>query len=144
MFKWIGIAVVVIIVVNDFHKWAEWSSWDKMDSTMKKTYSGSEKGVNAVYSWESPKMGSGEMLITKSAPNTLVEIDMDSKPMKTHLISEFKILANGKTTDVTWTMTGKNSYRSKLMSVFMNFEKMTGSQFEVSLNFLKQVVETAK
>ena len=31
-------------LINDFHKWGSWSPWEKLDPTMKRTYSGSDSG----------------------------------------------------------------------------------------------------
>ncbi len=38
-------AEVVYAQVADFKAWAAWSPWDRLDPTMKRTYSGAESGV---------------------------------------------------------------------------------------------------
>jgi hypothetical protein len=40
---------------------------------------------------------------------------------------------------VTWTMTGKNTIFSKLMSIFMNCDKIIGEQFEEGLSNLQSI-----
>jgi hypothetical protein len=36
-------------LIEDFHNWASWSPYEKLDATMKKTFSGSAHGKGAVY-----------------------------------------------------------------------------------------------
>ena len=36
-------------LIDDFHNWASWSPYEKLDATMKKTFSGSAHGKGAVY-----------------------------------------------------------------------------------------------
>src|SRR4051812_33385490 len=60
---------VVHAYVDDFHKWAEWSPWEKLDPTMKRTFSGPDKGPGSSYHWTgNNKVGEGRMTITDSRP----------------------------------------------------------------------------
>src|ERR1700732_1819242 len=36
-------------LINDFHSWSSWSPYEKLDSAMKKTFSGAANGKGAVY-----------------------------------------------------------------------------------------------
>jgi hypothetical protein len=47
-------------------------------------------------------------------------------------------------TSVTWAMTGKNIFIGKLMSVFMNMDKMVGNDFATGLASLKTTAESGK
>ena len=45
------------------------------------------------------------------------------------------------TTNVTWTMSGRHTFISKAICLFMNQDKMLGGYFEKGLASLKSVVE---
>jgi hypothetical protein len=52
-------------LIEDYRQWAAWSPYEKLDPTMQKTFSGSEKGKGAVYSWAgNNKTGEGRMEIS--------------------------------------------------------------------------------
>ena len=38
-------------LVNSFHEWTKWSPWEAVDPAMERSYSGSESGVGAKYTW---------------------------------------------------------------------------------------------
>jgi len=56
---------------------------------------------------------------------------------------EFTFKPQGDKTVVTWAMYGKNNFMGKLVSLFMNCEKMVGPQFEKGLAELGKVVAVA-
>jgi hypothetical protein len=64
-----------------------------------------------------------------------------TKPMKCDNQIEFSFVPQGGTTHVTWAMSGAQPYLGKLMSVFINCEKMCGKQFEQGLADLKKLAE---
>jgi len=41
----------VFALINDFRRWGSWSPYEKLDPTMKRTYSGAANGKGAVYAW---------------------------------------------------------------------------------------------
>src|SRR5262245_4833564 len=55
--------------LDDFHRWAAWSPWEKIEPSMKKTYSGPASGTGSKYAWDGNKVGSGNMTLTESKPN---------------------------------------------------------------------------
>lgn len=131
--------------VNDFHKWADWSPFEKMDTELKKTFTGSDAGLGATYAWDGKKSGAGRMEIkTADAPGRIV-IQLDfSKPFTAHNTAEFTFERQGKGTKVTWAMTGPQTLMSKVMGLFFSMEKMVGPQFEEGLAALKGLAERAK
>jgi uncharacterized protein YndB with AHSA1/START domain len=133
----------VFAQVNDFHKWQNWSPWDKMDPSMKKSFEGPAAGEGAVYSWTgNSKVGEGKMTILKSQAPSLVAIQLDfMKPMKATNLTEFSFAPEGKGTQVSWTMSGHNNFVSKAFSVFMDMDKMIGSEFEKGLAQMKAQAE---
>jgi uncharacterized protein YndB with AHSA1/START domain len=129
--------------VNDHKKFQKWNPWDKMDPTVKNTYSGPDSGVGAVCSWVGEKIGEGTATIIESKPGELVRERMDwKKPMEGTSTVDFTFKAEGDKTVVTWAMYGKNNFTGKLFSLFMNCDKMCGPEFEKGLADLAKIVAT--
>jgi hypothetical protein len=131
--------------VNDHHKFSVWNPFLKVDPNVKLTYSGPDSGVGAACSWDgNSKIGAGSATITESKPGELVRQRMDWKrPMEGTSTVEFTFKPSGDKTVVTWAMYGKNGFMGKLVSVFLDCEKMVGPQFEEGLANLGKVVTTA-
>ena len=129
--------------INDFHNWSYWSPYEKLDPTMRKTYTGAANGKGAVYGWEgNNKAGKGRMEITDTSLPSKITIKLDFvKPFEGHNIAEFVLEAKGGSTTVTWAMHGPNSYLGKLMSVFISMDRLLGKEFENGLANLKAVAE---
>ena len=130
-------------LINDFQSWMAWSPWEKMDPMLKRTYSGSVQGQGAVYEWDgNNKVGTGRMEIIEIAPPSKVLIKLDFiKPFEGHNIAEFTLEGHGDSTNVTWAMFGPAAYMAKVMSLFMDCDKMVGPQFETGLANMKAVTE---
>lgn len=137
-------AAVVFPHVNDFHQWAGWSPWEKLDPAMKRTFSGPPAGVGTSYAWEgNSNVGSGQMTITESRSPEKLLIKLEFfKPMPGECPTEFNFTPSAPNqTTVTWTMSGKNNYLSKIVCLFMNMDKMIGGDFEKGLAALKNLSE---
>ena len=136
----------VFAEVNDFHKWELWNPWGKIDPAMKQTYEGAPMGVGAVYAWAGNKdVGEGRMTITESRPNNLIQIQLEFfKPFAGNSLAEFTFKPEGNQTAVTWSMLGQNNFIAKTIHLFINMDKMIGSQFEKGLADMKSVVEASK
>src|SRR5688572_27756685 len=116
--------------VNDVHKFQEWSPWAKMDPEAKMTYEGPSAGTGAVAKWEGKKTGAGTMTVIESRPAELIRYRLDFiKPMPGTSTTEITFTPQSGGTLVTWTMFGPNTFMGKIMSVFVNCEKMMGKQF---------------
>jgi len=135
----------VFAQVNDFHKWEAWSPWEKLDPAMKKNFEGAAAGTGAIYSWiGNSEVGEGRMTITESRPNELIGIKLEFlKPFAATNTTEFVFKPAGDQTAVTWSMFGKNNFMSKAFGLFMNMDKMIGTDFEKGLAQMKVVAETA-
>jgi len=130
-------------LILDFRKWPVWSPWEKKDPNLKRTFSGSASGVGAVYGWEGNKnVGSGRMEILEATPRTIrIKLDFIT-PFKANNMAEFSFTPQGNATDVNWVMTGPNLFIGKVMSVFMDFDKMIGKDFEAGLAAMKAAAES--
>ena len=132
----------IVGLIDDFHRWQSWSPYEKLDPALKRSFSGAPKGKGAVYAWEgNAKAGAGRMEILDASPsNVRIKLDF-SKPFEGHNIAEFTLQPHGNATDVTWSMNGPNPYIGKVMSLFMNMDKMVGKDFETGLANLKTISE---
>ena len=131
--------------VNNHRKFAVWNPFMKLDPNVKNTYSGPESGVGAVCSWDgNNNVGAGSCTIIESKPSELVRLRMDWKrPMEGTATVDFTFKPEGDKTAVTWAMYGKNNFMGKVMSVFMDCDKMCGPQFEKGLTELGVVASAA-
>lgn len=127
----------------DYHNWIRWSPYEKKDPNMKRTYSGAESGVGAKYAWSgNDEVGEGNMEIVHAKKPVSINIGLHfTKPFQGDNDVIFSILPHGKETEVTWSMTGPNPYMCKLMSTFMDVEKMCCDDFTKGLTNLKNEVE---
>lgn len=140
-------ASVVFEQVNDFHRWDAWSPWSKLDPAMKKSYEGASAGTGAIYYWNgNDQVGEGRMTITESRPSDLIKIKLEFiKPFAATNATEFTFKPQGNQTGVTWRMDGNNNFVGKAASLFMNMDKMVGTDFEKGLAQMKTLAEgTAK
>ena len=127
--------------VNDHHKFLVWNPFLKLDQNAKITYSGPDAGVGAACAWDGNKeVGAGSCTIVESKPGELVRCRMDWKrPMEGTATVDFTFKPNGDKTVVTWAMYGQNGFMGKLVSLFIDCDKMCGPQFEKGLANLGEV-----
>lgn len=139
-------AAALFAEVNDFHRWPNWSPWERLDPNMKRTFEGPAAGVGTSYAWEgNGDVGAGKMTITESKPAESIVIRLEFfKPMPGLCPTEFSFRPDGAGTKVTWTMSGTNTYLSKIFCLFMNMDKMVGGDFEKGLAGLRQLTEGKK
>jgi hypothetical protein len=138
----------VFPLINDLHAQSAWSPFEK-DPSMKRTHSGAPQGKGAVYEWDGNRqVGAGRIAITDSLAPSRVSLLLDmSRPFEAHNTVDFVLeqksnAANATGTQVTWAMQGHQPLMAKVASLFINCDKMVGSQFEAGLAKLKTIVET--
>src|SRR6201996_4296598 len=138
-------AETIFPLIDDFHQWTKWSPWEKRDPAMKRDYSGAESGKGAIYAWDGNKnVGSGRMEILDASSPSKITIKLDFlKPFEAHNTAEFTFVPDrdAGATNVIWVMRGPSSFMSKVMQVFMDFDKMIGRDFETGLANLKTLAE---
>ena len=134
----------IFALIADYRKWADWSPYEKLDPTMKKTFSGAPSGKGAVYNWAgNSKAGEGRMEIIDAVSPRLIKIKLDFlKPFVGHNTAEFTLDAKGGSTDVTWAMYGPQAFPFKVMSIFFSMDKMLGKDFATGLTNLKAIAES--
>jgi hypothetical protein len=128
-------------LLDDFHAWKDWSPWEEMDPDLKRTFSGSEKGVGAHYAWTgNKKVGTGSMEITSSTPER-IDIDLEFiEPFKAKNKAIFELAPAGDGTKLEWSMAGD---RNLLMTVMgkLYFDKSIAKDFDKGLAKLKALAE---
>lgn len=131
--------------VNNLKKWSDWSPWAQLDPACKTTFEGPEAGLGAIMKWDgNKKVGTGSMTIISSLPNTRIMYRLNFiKPFKGVSEAEISFKPEGEGTLVSWTMTGRNNFMAKFMSLFMNCEKMIGDKFDEGLDNLDETVAKA-
>jgi uncharacterized protein YndB with AHSA1/START domain len=132
--------------VNDFHKWDAWSPWAKLDPACRNTFSGAAAGKDAGFAWDgNSKVGAGRMTITECQPPELIRINLEFlRPFKSTNTTEFTFRPQSSQTLVTWSMSGKNNFMSKVFGVFMDCDTMVGKDFEKGLAGIRTIAEAAK
>jgi len=138
-------AETIFPLISNFHQWTRWSPWENRDPALKRSYSGAESGKGAIYAWDGNKnVGSGRMEILDASSPSKITIKLDFlKPFEAHNTAEFTFVPerDASATNVIWVMRGPSSFMSKVMQVFMDFDKMIGRDFEAGLANLKMLTE---
>ena len=131
-------------LINDFRSWGRWSPYEKLDPELKRTYSGAPSGKGAGYAGEGNSyVGAGRMEILDAPAPSRVTIKLDFiRPFEASNTAEFTMQLQGETTAVTWAMRGPNLFIGKVMSIFINMDRMVGKDFETGLANLKAAAET--
>jgi uncharacterized protein YndB with AHSA1/START domain len=120
-----------------------WNPFVDPDPAIKVAYSGPETGKGAAHTWRgNAKVGEGRIEITEAVPPSRVAMQLDMlKPMKANNAVEFTLQPNGSGTAVTWAMNGRQPFIAKLMTIFIDCDRMVGGQFEKGLASLKAIAE---
>jgi Polyketide cyclase / dehydrase and lipid transport len=131
--------------VNDLQKWQAWSPYARLDPDAKNIFEGPLAGKDASMSWiGNKKVGEGRMTIMESHPDDLVRFRLDfKKPFAATHVAEFTFKPAGNQTAITWSLTGKFNFMVKAIGMFMDCDKMIGSEFEKGLANLKTIAEAA-
>ena len=132
----------IVAHIDDFHQWSAWSPYEHLDPAMQRTFSWAPTSKGSIYEWSgNSNVGQGRMEILESSP-AKVAIKLDFyKPMEASNTAEFDLQPKGDATDVTWSMYGPMPFISKVMCLFIDMDKMVGSDFEKGLAELKKVSE---
>ena len=112
---------------------------------MNKTFSGSDSGKGAKYAWSgNRKVGQGNMEITDATEHSSIEIALEFlKPFKATNTTLFSLEPTGEGTNVTWAMTGRKTFMTRVMGIFKSMDAMVGPDFERGLGRLKNVAEAS-
>lgn len=128
-------------LINDLHQFNTWNPFERKDPDIKGEYRGPAAGPGAAYHFEGGKSGSGSLRVVDSAPQQVtMELHM-LKPMEGRNRIVFTLQPRGNATEVTWAMDGPMPFVSKLITMFVDMDRMIGGDFENGLATLKQRAE---
>jgi uncharacterized protein YndB with AHSA1/START domain len=131
--------------ISDFKKARAWNPYEQKDPNMKRTYSGVDGHVGSIVEFDGNRdAGSGKLEIVGLVPNQSVEIKLTmTSPMSAENLVHYRLTPEGAGTRFSWAMEGDGGFLNKLVSVFINCEKMVAGDFEKGVMQLKTVVEGA-
>jgi hypothetical protein len=128
---------------NDMKNWRNWSAWHQMDPNTVYTFSEpSTANAGAYYTWESPKLGKGKMMITDNKPYEQIQYKMNIEGMgESSVLFKFTAL-DSLHTKVNWLLTQDHGLSpfSRWFGLFMN--QFIGSDFEKGLSNMKFFCES--
>ncbi len=135
--------------VFDFIKYLKnqdsFSVWANLDPDMKKTYRGEDGKPGFVSAWDSPskKVGTGEQEITQINEGIgLITALRFIKPFKGEAVAMFNTeLVSPNAAKVIWQLDSGMKYPKNFMLLFLNMEKMMGTDLEQGLLNLKSKME---
>jgi len=139
-------AEVVFGVLNDLQRFAGvfvlFGSPLPLDPDLQKTLDGPAAGVGQSYAWSGKDSGQGKMTIAESVPGQKVRIQLEFvKPMASTPTCTLTLAPAPTGTLVTWSVNGNHNYLGKLFGMFMDMDKLLGTDIEKGLARLKTVAE---
>lgn len=125
---------------------SEWSPFEAKDKEMEKTYSGVDGAVGSALDFEgNSEVGAGRVEIMAINPNDSVELRLTmTKPFMAENKIIYKLMTVENGTVFTWAMEGDGGFLGKLMSVFIDCDKMIGGEFSKGISNLKTLIKGKK
>lgn len=136
-------------LIDDMNAFNRWNPYNRKDPQMKGRYEGPAAGPGAAFHFEGNKdVGQGSLTITGHEAGRSVAMELHMiKPFEGRNAIRFTLAPQGQGaqagTQVTWAMTAPANFISKIMSVFINMDRMIGKDFEAGLANLKALAEQA-
>ena len=121
----------------------DYSYWASLDSSMQKTFTGTDATVGFVSAWKGNKeVGEGEQQIIKIDAGKRIDYELRFKePMESTGNAFMSVEESGPSaTKVKWAMYGRNKFPMNIMNPFLN--GMIGDDLEIGLGNLKKKLES--
>ena len=129
-------------ILSDLRRGAEWSPYEKRDPAMKKAFSGPASGPGSKLEWDgNADVGAGSLTVADVTPSKVTLNLAMTRPMNANNVVEYTFAPQGNATNMTWAMHGPMPLVSKVICVFMDFDKMIGGDMERGLKDLKALAE---
>lgn len=135
----------IFSILSDFRRFTEWSPWQDKDPQMKTEIMGEPGQIGSSYAWNgNNQVGEGRMTITGIELDKCVKLKLDFiKPFAATNTVEWRIDHADGQRRIGWVMDGRNDkLLPRVMSLFMDMDKMVGSDFEKGLASLKALAES--
>jgi hypothetical protein len=140
-------AELVFGVLDDLHRFSGvlvlfGSPLEKLNPNMQKTFEGPAAGVGQSYAWSGKGVGKGKLTIEESVPGVRVGMKLEFvEPMASTATCALTLAGTPTGSLVTWSMDGKHNFMGKAFGLFMDMDKMLGTDIEKGLAELKTVAE---
>ena len=115
-------------LINEMRSFNRWNPYERRDPNIKGSYSGPESGKGASYAFQS-----GMEIIDTSPPRKVAMKLIMIKPFAAENLVEFTLEPQGDTTYATWAMTGSTPLLGKVVHLFIDMDKMVGTDFETGV-----------
>jgi effector-binding domain-containing protein len=131
----------VFAQVNDFQRASLWSPWLETDPNARIVYSGPDRGVGAMISWDGVVVGIGTQIITDSNPFTHIATTINpGGPGEAKLWFDFVDL--GKSTYLDWTFEADYGYNIVGRYAALLLKDIIRRDYEHGLGSLKDIAES--
>jgi effector-binding domain-containing protein len=128
--------------VASLRKMHTWSPWKDMEKGQVNRWEGEDGAVGSIQYWEGDTVGKGSQRITALEQGRYVETELKFlEPWEATSQVRLDLEPEGAGTKVTWTMTQENGFMGRVMSVFLDLDRMIGGDFEKGLARLKELAE---
>lgn len=120
----------------------EYNSWYRMDPATQTEVRGIDGEVGALWAWNSQVTGQGEQKTVSMVPNKQIDFEITFiKPMagKAQNSVVFEAL-DSNTTKINSTFHGDMPYPLNLMLLFMDMDKMIGTELQNGLNNMRDII----
>ncbi len=133
----------IFALINNLRQFDTWNPFAKQDATIQLSYTGPESGQGAKSTWTSKgSAGAGTLEVTGgNAPSEVKMLLHMTSPIEARNDIVFALQPREGSTDVTWTMSGKQPFIGKVISTIMSMDKMVGGPFEKGLADLRTLAE---
>lgn len=130
-------------LINDLRAYNTWNPYAKKDPAIKLTYSGPAAGTGAKFLFDGNKdAGKGSIEVLAATPSSQVDMRLVmAEPFAINNLVRYTVAAKDGGSEVTWAMEGPVPYVAKIAHLFMNMDKMIGTDFEAGLASLKALAE---
>jgi hypothetical protein len=129
-------------LIDDLRRMNTWNPYALRETGGTGSYQGPASGKGAAFAFAGPKSGSGRIEIVETTfPSEVVLRLSMVKPFKADNTVRFTLEPKGPATDVTWAMTGRQPLLGKVMTLFIDCDRMMGRDFEEGLGNLKAIAE---
>jgi hypothetical protein len=116
----------------------------ELDPSLHKTFDGPAAGVGQSFAWSGRKVGKATLTIEDSIPGHKVGMKLElSAPMKSTATYVLTVAATSTGSVVTWSTHGNHNFIGKAFGMFMNMDRMRGSDLEKGLAQVNIVASAA-
>lgn len=128
-------------LIDDLRQMNRWNPYVLRDPGGTLSYSGAATGKGAKFDFSGSKSGTGSVTVLDSAPDRVTMRLHMTRPFAVDNRVTFTIVPKGSATQVTWGMSGPQSLIGKVMSLFIDGDRMCGRDFEEGLGNLRRIAE---